>query len=170
MFVAVFNLFHNKGIRGNLQLLSIGGLIRRKLNRRACHHRRGTFCLLEFLHDECTRKTNPYDPCGPVSSSFKVMFRLLRSNRNIGPFVCMFLVLRLCFLWWNTGLSRGGGGQPNYGVIPWLPEALRAFWPFGRQRRHAQLLLSTSSAICWFSIIVYCLRALLSKLAVLHCS
>ena len=29
--------------------------------------------------------------------------------------------------------------------------------------------LSTSSAICWFSIIVYCLRAFISKLAVLHC-
>ena len=29
--------------------------------------------------------------------------------------------------------------------------------------------LSTSSAICWFSIIVFCLRALISKLAVIHC-
>ena len=43
----------------------------------------------------------PYDPVDPVSSSFKVMFRY------IGPFVCMLLV---CFLWRNTGLSRGGGG------------------------------------------------------------
>ena len=112
MFVAVFNLLHNKGIRGNLQLLGIWGLIRRKLNRWACHHRRRTFCLLEFWHDECTRKTSPYDPCGPVSSSFTVMLRLLPSNRNIGPFVSMFLVFRLCFLWRNTGLYRawGGGG------------------------------------------------------------
>ena len=38
-----------------------------------------------------------------------------------------------------------GGEPPNYGVIFWLPKALQAvllIWPFGRQRRHAQLLLS----------------------------
>ena len=81
------------------------------LNRRACHHRRGNFCLLEFRNDECTRLTSPYDPCGPISLSFAVMVRLLRNNRNIGPFVCMFLVFRLCFLWRNTGLSRGGNSR-----------------------------------------------------------
>ena len=72
--------------------------------------------------------------------------------------------------------SAGVGGQPNYGVIPWLPEALRALWPFGRQRRTpscyffgsfallflvvsgtgsgaaGSVTLSISSAICWFSI------------------
>ena len=151
MFVVVFNLLHNKGIKENFQLLSIGELTRRKLNRRASHHWRETFCLLEFRHDECTRKTSPYDPCGPVSSFFTVMFRLLRSNRNIRLFVCMFLVLRLSFLWRNTGLSlRRVGGQPNYEVIPWLPEALRAFWPLGRQRRHAQLLLSLGLLLSCF--------------------
>ena len=95
----------------------------------------------------------PYNPVGPVSSSFKVMFRY------IGPFVCMLLV---CFLWRNTGLSRGGGGgvaQPNYGVILWLSEALRAFWPFGRQRRHAQLLLSLGLLLSCFSRLRDCVRS-----------
>ena len=100
--MAVFNLLHNKGIRGNLQLLSIC----RKLNRRACHQRRGIFCLLEFRNDECIRQSSPYDR-GPISSYFTVMFRLLRSNRNIGPFVWMFLVLRLCLLCKTAGLSGG---------------------------------------------------------------
>ena len=141
MFVAVFNLLHNKGIRGNLQLLSIGGL-----NRRACHFRRGTFCLLECRHDECTRKTSPYDPCCPVSSFFTVMFRLLRSNRNIGPFVCMFLFLRLCFLWRNAGLSRREGAAE----LRSDSLAARALWPFGGQRWHAQLLLSLGLLLSCF--------------------
>ena len=182
MFVAV--LRHNKWIRGNLQWLSMGW---GKLNRRACHHRRRTFCLLESRHDECTRKTSSYDPCSPVSSSFTVMFRFFRSNNNIGSFVCMFLVLRLCFHWRNTGLSRGGGGgtglggQPNYGVIPWLPEAPALptcyfLWVFcslvlvvsgNRSGAAGSVTLSTSSAICWF--IVNCLMAVMFKLAVLHC-
>ena len=189
MFVVVFNLLHNKGIRGNL---SIGGLIRRKLNRRACHHRRGTFCLLEFCHDECTRQTSPSDPCCTISSSFTVMFRLLGSSRNIGPFVCMFLVLRLCFLWRNTGLSRGegGGGGSSRSLAARSASNILAFRTAAPARPAAtffgsfvllflvvsgtgsgaawSITLSTSSAICWFFIIVCCLRALMSKLAARH--
>ena len=44
--------------------------------------------------------------------------------------------------------EREGAGAA---AVPWLPEALRTFWPFGRQRRHAQLLLSLGLLFSCFS-------------------
>ena len=52
---------------------------------------------------------------------------------------------------YSAGNRVGWGGQLNYGVNPWLPEALRAFWPFAQQRRHAQLLFSLGLLLSCFS-------------------
>ena len=83
---------------------------------------------------------SPFHPCGPVSSFLTVMFRLLLRNRNIGLFVCMFLVLRLCFLWRNTCLSRVGNSRTTQ-------------WFLGCPKRFEHIGLSGGSAgtpTCYF--------------------
>ena len=146
MFVAVFNLLHNKGIRGNLQLLSIGGLIRRKLNRRACHHRRRTFCLLEFRHAMSA----------PARQAPMIhVVQLVRPSR-----LCSGTSGRLsgCSSSFDSA-SFGGilaspagrGGTTELRTDSLAARSASSILAFGRQQRHAHLLLSLGLLLSCFN-------------------
>ena len=194
---------------GKFYLLSTGGFIRRKLvrgvtlNRRACHHQRGTFCFVCWSCDTmsalvrqapmihvvqlvrplwlcsgCCEVTGTSDRLSACSWSFdSASFReILASPERGGGCGWGTAELRSNFL-----AAQSASSSPSYlafrAAAPARPAAT-FFGPFVLlflvvfeigSGAAGVVNLSTSFAICWFSIIVYCLRALMSKLTVLHC-